>query len=217
MNTKSIALAIAFAAVAIALNVVKIPSLFYPGVPFQITQIPIVIAFLLFGWRIGVLVGIINLVGGLALFPMGPTGIIIYPMDLLSALIMFVGLYTANKFAPIIEKTNKPPIWKKPTIRLTTHTIAFRGGIMPFFDYGALHVLVPLVLGLYLPESNIIGLIPAFILYNVLVPLYTIPIAYTTATKVGKYLDIDLVSSDARRDSGSVAKRARQLGRRYFG
>ncbi len=191
MNTKSIALAITFSAVAIALNVVKIPSIFYPGAPFQLTQIPIVIAFLLFGWKIGVLVGIINLAGGLALFPMGPIGFLQYPMDLLAGLIMFVGLYAANRITALDEKTGKFALRKKPVIRLTAFAVAFRAGLMPFFDYAAFRALVPIVLGVFLPEAYIVGLVPAFVLFNVIVPLYVVPSSYFVTTRVGRSLDIE--------------------------
>ncbi len=74
MKTKSIALVATFAAVAIALNAFRIPSVFYPGTFLQFSQIPIVIAFLLFGPKIGILVGLLNVAGGIALFPAGAAG-----------------------------------------------------------------------------------------------------------------------------------------------
>jgi riboflavin transporter FmnP len=67
MKTKSIALAIMFAAVAIALTAIKIPTFFYPGGFFRFSQIPIVIAFLRFEFRIGVSVGFVTLIGQIAL------------------------------------------------------------------------------------------------------------------------------------------------------
>lgn len=192
MNAKSIALTITFGAVAIALNAVRIPTIFYPGVPYQLSQIPILVAFLLFGTEIGVLVGVLNVAGGLALFPLGPSGIIIYPMDLVSVLIMFAGLYVASRFIRLNEEREGSVFWKKPVVGLTTFATAFRGGIMPLIDYGVIyHVLLPLVLGLRLPEAYIAGLVPAFILYNVTVPLYTVPIAYIVAKRTSKYLEIE--------------------------
>jgi hypothetical protein len=61
---------------------------------------------------------------------------------------------------------------------------------MPFFDYATYRFLVPPVYGISLPEAYIVGLVPAFVLYNVAVSIYTVPIAYIAATKVGKYLKI---------------------------
>jgi hypothetical protein len=190
MNVKSIALTITFAALAMALNAVRIPSIFYPDVPFQISQIPIVVAFLLFGARIGVSVGVINMIGALTLFPIGLDGVFLYPMNLLSVLIMFAGLYVASRFVLRDGKLDRSPFWKKPTVGSTALAIAFRGGIMPFFDYATYRFLVPPVYGISLPEAYIVGLVPAFVLYNVAVSIYTVPIAYIVATKVGKYLKI---------------------------
>jgi len=60
---------------------------------------------------------------------------------------------------------------------------------MPLIDYGLLyHILLPLFLGTSIPEAYIVGLVPGFILYNVTVALYTVPIAYLVATKVNSYL-----------------------------
>jgi riboflavin transporter FmnP len=192
MNAKSIALTITFTAVAIALNAIRIPTIFYPGVPYQISQIPIVIAFLLFGTKIGILVGILNVAGGLILFPLGPSGIIIYPMDLVSALIMFSGLYVASRFITLNVETKESAFWKKPVVGLTIFATASRVGTMPLIDYGVTyHFLLPLVFGLRPPEAYITGLVSAFVLYNVIVPLYTIPIAYIVATKVGNHLKIE--------------------------
>lgn len=186
MNAKSIALIITFAAVAIVLNAVRMPSVFYPGASYQFSQIPIIVAFLLFGARIGFLVGILNMAGGLLLFSTGPSSIISYPMGLVSVLVMFVGLYAASKF---ITNSGKS---RRTAIVLTFFAVVLRGCLMPFVDYGVVyHVLVPLVLGVSLPEAVIAGLVPAFILYNVTVPLYTIPFAYLVATKVGNYLMIE--------------------------
>jgi hypothetical protein len=193
MNTKSIALIVAFAAVAIASNAIRIPSVFYPGTYYGISQIPIVIAFLLFGTKIGVLVGVFTAAGELALFPVGPSSIIVYPMEFVSVLIMFVGLFVASRSVIHNGESERVPFWKKPLVGLTAFAVVFRGGIMPFIDYGVIyHVLAPLVLGINIPEAIIIGLVPAFVLYNVIVPLYVVPIAYVVATRVSMYLKIEL-------------------------
>ena len=192
MNTKSIALIIAFAAVAIASNAIRIPAIFYPGTYYDFSQIPIVIAFLLFGTKIGVLVGVFTAAGELALFPLGPSSIIVYPMEFVSVLIMFAGLFVASRSVINNGESERVPFWKKPVVGLTAFAVLFRGGIMPFIDYGVIHhVLAPLVFG-YVPEAYIIGLMPFSVLYNVTVPLYVVPIAYVVATRVGMYLKIEL-------------------------
>ncbi len=192
MNSKSVALLVTFAAVAIALNSIRIPTVFYPGHFFQFSQIPIVIAFLLFGLKMGVLVGILNLAGGFALFPIGPSGLIVYPMDFLSLLLMFAGMWLASKFTIYGNTSSRFPLLGKPMVGLTLGgATAVRAGIMPFVDYSVIyHVLLPLIIGIKPPEAYILGLFPAFVLYNAIVPLYVVPVAYVVAGKVSKHINL---------------------------
>jgi len=191
MNSKTIALVITFAAVAIALNAIRIPTIFYPGTYFQFSQIPIVIAFLLFGVKIGVFVGLLNLAGGLVLFPIGALGLIVYPADFLSSLLMIAGILIEGKFTNYSNKSRRFPFFKKPAIGLTLGAIALRTGIMPFFDFAVVyHVLVPLILGIKPSEIYILGLVPAFVLYNVIVSFYVVSVAYVVAAKASKPLKI---------------------------
>jgi riboflavin transporter FmnP len=186
MKTKLLALAITFAAVAIALTAIKIPTLFYPGGFFRFSQIPVVIAFLIFGFRIGVLVGFITLIGQIAVFPFNPSAIFIaYPMEFASSLVMFVGMHLSSKLVKN-DRSGKFSLLKKPSIGLTAFAALFRGGIMPLADYWVtFHVLVPLVLQVKVSEAYIVALVPSFIAYNLIVPLYTVPAAYIVAKRVG--------------------------------
>ncbi|MGD6853410.1 MAG: hypothetical protein ACQCN6_15225, partial [Candidatus Bathyarchaeia archaeon] len=106
MQSKAIALTIVFAAIAIALNTVRIPTIYWSRNFYQFSQIPIVVAFILFGVAIGVLVGLLNLLGAIALFPLGLNGVVAYSMDFISLLVMFAGLYIAGKL--MINKRSKP-------------------------------------------------------------------------------------------------------------
>jgi hypothetical protein len=192
MNAKTIALTIVFTAVAISLNAVRIPAIFYPGNSFQVSQIPIVVAFLLFGIKIGVLVGVLNLAGGLFLFPLGEAGYIVYPMDFVSLLPMFLGMYFAIRFVANADGLGRFAFSGKSAIAMTLGAIAFRGGIMPLVDYGLVnHILIPLVFGFQRPEPAIVALVPAFVLYNVLVAFYTVSAAYLITTRVGRDLKIE--------------------------
>jgi riboflavin transporter FmnP len=192
MNSRSIALVITFAAIAIALNTIRIPTIYWPGFTYHFNEIPIVVSFLLFGPRIGVLVGVLHLVGQELLFPMGPTGIVAYPMGFAALLLMLFGVYLASRFITRKAASEKPLNEKKRTIYLTASAIAFRGGIMPFLTYGVMyHVLLPLVLGTSIPEAYVTALVPSFVLFNVTVPLYTVPIAYFVAAKVSRRLKIE--------------------------
>jgi riboflavin transporter FmnP len=195
MKTTEIALAITFAAVAIALTAIKIPTLFYPGGYFRFSQIPVMVAFLLFGFRIGVLVSLVTLVGEIAVFPTGANAIFIaYPMEFVSSLLMIMGMYFSKKLINSAY-SGRFTFLEKPAVRLTMFATLLRGAIMPFVDYGVVfHVLVPLVVQINPLESYIVGLVPSFIAYNVLVPLYTVPIAYIIAKRASHSLSTQQIN-----------------------
>ncbi len=131
MNVKKVTLIITFAAVAITLNTVRVPTIFYPSNYFQFSQIPIVIAFLLFGTRIGISIGAVNLMVSIMILPFSSTSIVTYTMDFLSLLPMFAGLKLAQKFTSQNEKMGEFSIKKKPIIRLIAFPTAFRAMTMP--------------------------------------------------------------------------------------
>jgi riboflavin transporter FmnP len=189
MNSKSIALIASFAAIAIGLNIVKIPPIYLPAVAYSPCEIPVIIALLLFGFKIGVLVEILHVAGQLLFFPVGPAGFAVYPMGMVAVLLMFVGVHLASRF--LTRKAGSGAVLneKKTIVYLTAFATAIRGVVMPLVDYGLLyHVLLPLFLRTNIPEVFIAGLLPGFVLYNVTVALYTMLIAYFIATKVSSYL-----------------------------
>jgi len=191
MNARSIALAITFAAIAIALNTVKIPTIYLPGFSYHFNEIPLVVAFFLFGPKIGLLVGILHLAGQELLFPIGPTGIVAYPMGFLALLVMVSGTYVASRLISQNPRPNNQFSEKKRSIWLTACAVTSRGGIMPVLQYFLLYgLLFPLVLGTDLPRTYAATLIPSFILYNVTVALYSVPLAYLVAREVSKRLRI---------------------------
>jgi hypothetical protein len=189
MKTKSIAIAITFAAVAIGLTAIKIPTLFYPGGFFRFSQIPVVIAFLLFGFRIGASIGLITLIGQIVVFPFNTSAVLIaYPMEFASSIVMFLGMHLSKS---LINKNDLGiySVLKKPAVILTAFAALFRVCIMPFVDYGVtFHVLVPLLLQVKVLEAYIVALVPSFIAYNLIVPIYTIPAAYFVAKRVNRSL-----------------------------
>src|SRR5512136_231357 len=98
MNTKSVTLIITFAAVAIALNAVRIPTFYWPGMFYTLCDIPIVIVFLLFGFKIGLMVEGIHVLGQEIFFPVGPGAVVAYPMGFVTNLLMVSGIYVASRF-----------------------------------------------------------------------------------------------------------------------
>ncbi len=189
MNAKQIGLIITFAAIAIVLNAIKIPAFFWPGNFFTLSDIPVVIAFILFGVRIGVLVGFFNLLGQLMFFMINPAYLAAYPMGFVATLLMLLGVYLASKIIERKEQTKKFG-WNKTGLYLTLFAFILRATIMPLIDYQIFYRLLLPMFGYSLPETYIIGLIPVFILFNAIVPIYTVPIAYTITTQVRKALKL---------------------------
>lgn len=191
MNTKSITLIITFAATAIALNAVRIPAFYWPGMAYTLCDIPIVIAFLLFGFKIGLLVEGIHVLGQEIFFPVGPAAVVAYPMGFVTNLLMVSGIYVASRFIARKAASGSQIGEKKKTVYLTASAATFRGAIMPIVDYFLLyHVLLPLV-GIAIPEGRAVALVPAFIVYNATSALYVVPIAILVAWRVSKYLRIE--------------------------
>jgi hypothetical protein len=56
MTARSIALIAIFAALAIVLNTIRIPTFYWPGWFYTLSDIPVIVAFLIYGFRIGILV-----------------------------------------------------------------------------------------------------------------------------------------------------------------
>lgn len=189
MNTKTIAMIIAFAALTIVLNPVRIPTLYWPGFFYRLWEIPIVVAFLLFGPRIGVSVAVLNALAQIVIFPV-PAGVLAYPWGLVATLTMLLGVYLAYKLFSRRPQQDSSLFRAKPVVYFTSLGIAFRAGIMPFVDYAVYRSLLPLALGQSFTEAYVIALIPAIVLFNITVPLYTVPIGYLIARKLSKSLKL---------------------------
>ena len=192
MNARSIALIAIFAAIAVVLNTIRIPTVYWPNMFYTLCDIPVLVAFLIFGFKIGFLVEAVHIAGQEIFFPAGPGGIVFYPMGFFVHLLMFSGIYLASKFVTRRAASGKQFGEKKRAVYFAGFAAAFRGGLMPIIDYGVLyHVLLPLVLGIAIPKVYIAGLVPSFVLYNVTSALYVVPVAYLIARRASKYLRIE--------------------------
>ena len=187
MDSRSVTLVAVFAALAMGLNAIRIPAILWPGLAYPLWEIPIFISCLLFGFKIAIMVGVINLAGQLAFFQIGPGSIVGYPVGFLALLVTLSGMYVAIIFINHKASLEKPLSSKKTITLLTGLTTVFRAGIMPFIDYAIFYgILLPLV-GIPIPEASRVALIPAFILFNIMVPLYAIPIAYLSQQRLQIY------------------------------
>jgi hypothetical protein len=59
---------------------------------------------------------------------------------------------------------------------------------MPIVDFAIYRWVLPLALGINIPPSYIIGLLPFVVFFNVVTPLYMIPLSYVSAKAVNKNL-----------------------------
>jgi hypothetical protein len=178
LNTKTIALIIALTAVTVILNPrfsgIAVPS-FIPSLWFQIWEIAIVTAFFLLGIKSAVLIAIINAAVLQAVSPGAPYG---QPIaNLVGSLSMLLGVYVAYKFLGrrSLQETRIP---RKKLVSFSTLL-----GIIT-----RLLILMPFLYGvaLFLGMSGVIMLFPLFVLYDLIVALYTIPLGYLLATVVNK-------------------------------
>ncbi len=188
MNSREIATIIVFTALTIVSNPIRIPTLYWPGFFYRIWEIPIVVTFLLFGPKIGISVAAMNVVAQIALFPVS-AGYLAYPWGLVATLTMLLGVYLALRLL-VQTSQEKPHSKRRAVVYVTALGLAFRAGIMPFVDYVVYLSLLPLALGQTFSEAYVLGLIPSIVIFNLTVPLYTIPIAYLIARKVGTGLQI---------------------------
>jgi len=187
LNSKEIALVIVFTAVAIVLTPIAIPAGFLRGWGFRFWEIPIVIAFLLFGLKIGLSVAVLRTLAEMTIFP-SPVGILGPPSALLGTIVMLLGLYAAEIFlkrkpAPDKDRGVKSGLYF--TVFGTLARLAF-SPVAAFIIYG---FLLPMV-GVSIPVPAIIALIPLIMVFDLILSLYTIPIGYVVARIVGRNLKV---------------------------
>jgi hypothetical protein len=97
LDSRAIAAIVIFSALAIMLNLspLKIPAPYAPFLIYQIWEIPIVAAFLLYGSKVGIVVSVVNTIALLAIFP---GALITGPLyDLAAVLSMLFGVYIIHK------------------------------------------------------------------------------------------------------------------------
>ena len=131
-------------------------------------------------------ISLIDAVGYLTLFPDG-AGIFGPPWRLIVMSTMFLGLFIARKITNLNNGGKKSMLTssKKTPLVYTLLPTVTRTAIMPFVDIAFYRHVLPLLVG-PIPDVFIMGLIPAFIFFNVVVPLYSVPIGYYAARTVRK-------------------------------
>ncbi len=170
MDSKTIAVIVVFAALTIALNLspAKIPAPYAPFLIYQIWEIPIVAAFLLFGLRVGTAISIINTAVLLAVFPGElPTG----PFyNLAAVLSMLFGIHIAHIIATRLGKKHEIV----QSALFTTFGIVFRVGVMTAVNWTFLPFAPPV--GFSMPVEVVVATLPIIGFFNATLALYTIPV-----------------------------------------
>ena len=186
MNTKTVAVIVIFAALAIALNLspIKIPAPYAPYLIYQIWEIPIVIAFLLFGAVVGVLIAVVNTLALFAFFPGAlPTG----PLyNLIAIFSMLIGVYIGRRFF------TREAVQEKAVLKIaaasTVLGMALRIAVMTVVNYTTLRQGYPIGFGM--DELAILAFLPLAALFNGTTVLYTVPVGEFIASVVKSRLKL---------------------------
>ena len=177
ISAKKLAIIAVFAALTIALNLspIKIPAPYAPYLIYQVWEIPIVAAFLLYGFSAGIAIAVLNMLVLLMVFPgMLLTG----PLYNLAAIIsMLVGI-SIPKIVHKNPKANRQVV----VALITTFGIVFRVAIMTFVNWAFLRFPPPVGFGY--PEPVIIASLPLIALFNATLALYTVPLGYAIAETI---------------------------------
>jgi riboflavin transporter FmnP len=173
-----------FTALTLALNLspIKFPAPFAPFLYYQIWEIPIVAALVLFGLKIGVSVTIVNTAALIAIFPGAlPTG----PLyNMIAVLSMLLGIYAAVNLRSSVLRFGGTATLLLSTLMGTVSRVV----AMTIMNYALIRYPPPL--GFSLPEESIMPLLPLIGAFNTTLALYTIPLGYLVAKAVATKIRI---------------------------
>jgi riboflavin transporter FmnP len=179
----------AFSALTVVLNQspLKFPAPYLPFLYYQIWEIPIVIAFLLFGPVTGASVSLINTIVLFALFPGDlPAG----PFyNLMAVLSMLIGIFVAHW---LTKSTNKDEKKVLPIVIATLLGITLRVIAMSFANWTFMRYPYPI--GYSATDEFIIAILPFIAFFNASVAFYTIPAGYVLARTISHGIKTNLWS-----------------------
>jgi len=179
MESKKIAAIAIFTALSVALGLspAKFPAPYAPFLKYQIWEIPIVAAFLLYGPLVGVTTSIINTMILLVVYPgdlpIGP----IY--NLTAVLSMLLGVYIIHRFIAVYFSRRQETVL---TAFSTVLGSIARVGVMSIVNLVFLRYPYPV--GFSVPAGALTAMLPAIVLFNATVVLYTIPLGYFVSRAV---------------------------------
>ena len=191
MNSKKIALIAMFTAITVALVIspIKFPAPYAPFLVYQIWEIPIVTAFLLFGPTGAITITVLNTIILMGVFPGPlPAG----PLYNLAAILsMLMGIYLVQRFvAERFRKRRETMI----TVASTILGIVARVGIMSIVNWVCLPLPYPF--GYNIPAVAVTPILPVIGFFNATLALYTIPAGYFLAGVIGHSLKTSVIKRE---------------------
>jgi riboflavin transporter FmnP len=169
MDSKKISLIAVFAALAFILNMspLKIPAPYAPFLIYQVWEVPIVTATMLFSLQIGVIISILNTIILLLAFPGAlPTGPI---YNLIAVLATLLGIFLVDKI--LVQRMNI----SNPIPKYTAYSIVgslLRVFVMTVVNYVFLPYPPPF--GFSMPIDVVVGYLPLIGFFNATLALYTV-------------------------------------------
>jgi riboflavin transporter FmnP len=177
METKKIATISIFTALSVVLSTFKLSAPYMPFLYYQIWEIPIVAAFLLYGPLFGVTVSFINTLILLAVFPgalpIGPL------YNFTATMSMLFGVYIIHKFAA--GRFSKQQETTLIVLSTVLGSIA-RVGVMTIVNWTFLPYPYPI--GFSIPVNALPPMLPLIGFFNATLAIYTIPLGYFVSRAV---------------------------------
>jgi len=180
MNSKALTIIAVFAALSIVLSLspLKFSAPYAPFLKYQLWEIAIVTAFLLYGVKVGVSISAINTLVLFAFFPGDlPTGPI---YNFIAVLSMLLGIYIVQRSVGNRFNRGRETIL---TALSTVSGIITRVTVMSIVNWIVLRYPSPF--GYSIPLEELPAMISIVALFNATIVLYTIPIACIIARAVG--------------------------------
>ncbi len=186
MNAITVALCGVFAAVAIVLGRFSInlgPIIFY------FWEIPIVVALLLFGFKLGFTVATVSIFAQAIIFPR-PIGLLfpVWNLIAMSTTLVAVSLtqwiIARKKFDALQAKKSR----LKPVFCFVSAALVVRLSVMPFVNYFMYKFMMPLIVGRVYSDVYLAAFIPLLLIYDAVLIFYTVPTSYVIAKKVNSNL-----------------------------
>ncbi|XHH08303.1 MAG: ECF transporter S component [Candidatus Bathyarchaeia archaeon] len=186
MNAKSIAVCSIFVAIAVVLGRFAVPI---PILPFYFWEIPIVVALLLYGFKMGFSVAAISIFIQAIIYPKA-IGIFFPIWNLIAMSTTLVAIALIQWY--ITRKATDGLQTKKQRVnRVMLYlgaTLGLRLAIMPFVNYVMYKYMLPLAIGKVYTDVYLIALIPTWLIFDAILVLYTVPTSYMIAKRVSNDL-----------------------------